>query len=221
MTTPTTTQGAKSEPTPVELKLPHCGEILVNKDQILGWFNPIPLPLWDQIVGFHYGISQKHNAESVSYHRFNPNTGLYDTIIPFQKTAVAGLAVKADWTDERNVALLDDYARDHGQEFFPACTIHTHVDAAAFESGTDAGDEEDQPGWHITIGHLLSHKELDLDFRFRLPKIPGVKSLTSATISYDLDWEHLFHEDVKEDEVTQPNHLNDDWEHLQERVDTY
>ena len=152
----------KEEGKQVVLKLSHCGELMVQSKDIVGWWHPIPIKLWRRIVGFHHAISKASKAESVSYHRWNPKTEEYDTIIPYQVSAGRGLAVSTNWEDPKNVELLNRYAAKHGQEFFPACTIHTHVDASAFESGTDAGDETDLPGWHITIGHLLTYPDMHL-----------------------------------------------------------
>jgi len=195
----------------VVLKLQHCGEILIRSEDIVGWFHPIPLKLWAMIVGFHHSISRTYKAESVSYHRWNPKLARYDSIIPFQVTSSPGLSVSTDWENPKNVEILNYYSKVHGCEFFPANTIHTHVDASAFESSTDAGDEEDLPGWHITIGRLLTHENLDLDCRFRLPKLPKIRSLTSVERSYEIMAKHLFKRGTDPRAITQVprdnNHL--------------
>jgi len=207
----------KEEPE-VAVALAHCGEFAVKEKQVSGWFHPIKMNLWMKILGFHREISKRHNAESVSYHRWNPRKNEYDTIIPFQDSTGKGLAVDVKWDDPRNRKLLDEYAAENGQEFFPCCTIHTHVDAAAFESGTDAGDEEDLPGWHITIGHLLTKKKIDLDCRFRLPKLPKVSELTDVEDSFDLDEKHLFEKGVNLDIVTNPESTTKNWFNFLSRV---
>lgn len=191
-----TPQSKQAEPIePVDLFMPHCGRVLIDEKGIRGWFYPISMALWEAIIGFHLEITKRYGAESLSYHRWNAKLGTYDTIIPYQTTAAQGLSVGADWTDPRNVKLLDDYSKEHGQDFFPACTIHTHVNAPAFESGTDAHDEKHQPGWHITIGKML-HAQYDLDTRFRLPVRPKVKKLTDTGSAYDLMVSSLFRRDA-------------------------
>lgn len=157
-----------------------------------GQFHPIPLGLWSAIVGFHRQVSINIKGESVTYHRWHAASGQYHTLIPFQKSRKHGLSVNVNWNDPRNKELLDRYATQFGEEFLPACTIHTHVDIAAFESGTDARDEEETPGWHITLGKLLSHGEYDIDFRMRLPKTKSLKQIVNVNKPYSLSWENLF-----------------------------
>ena len=209
----------KEETEDVIIDLVHCGHFEIDEDKINGWFHPIPLSLWEEIVGFHKSMSIETKSETVSYHRWNPETEEYDTIIPYQVTSRGGLSVDTDWEAEENVALLDEYAEKWGTEFFPACTIHTHVDVAAFESGTDAADEEDLPGWHVTLGHLgKGRKEMDIDFRFRLPKLKKVKELTTVEDKYDLPIEHLFEEGVLAEEISQCPWDNTNFNEYKERV---
>ena len=157
-----------------------------------GTFHPIPLPLWNAIIGFHRQVSINDLAESVSYHRWHEPTQCYHTLIPYQTTSRHGLAVKTGWSDPRNVELLDPYAQQFGEEFLPACTIHTHVDITAFESGTDAKDEEEAPGWHITLGQLVTYDKYDLHFRMRVPQTKSLKAIIDTTKAYALTWENLF-----------------------------
>lgn len=202
----------------VALALAHCGEFLVKEKEIVGWVQPIPMKLWARIVGFHRTVSKAMNSESVSYHRFNPKTGFYDTIIPHQITQKNGLHVHTPWDQEKNRILLDRYAQKHGAEFFPANTIHTHVNAGAFESGTDAGDEKDLPGWHITLGHLNTFKDMDVHCRFRLPQIPKVKKLTFTERGYVIDAKHLFARGTKPEQITRQDESDPTWHKFIERV---
>ena len=202
-----------------QLALAHCGEFLVKEDEIMGWFHPIPLETWEEIIGFHKWMSLKTKSETVSYHRWNTETKEYDIIIPYQTTSRGGLSVSTNWTDPRNIALLDDYALLNKCEFFPACTIHTHVAAPAFESGTDAGDEEDQPGWHITLGHLtLSHKKMDLHVRFRLPQLKSVKEIVSTSDAYEIEHKKLFMKGVTDEQIVSCSHLNTKLRIYEDRV---
>lgn len=183
--------------------MPHCGNFTVTRNLVSGSFKPIPLPLWHAIIGFHRQVSIDHHAESLSCHRWCVEEGRYHTLIPFQRSQGHGLSVGVNWGSPANAALLDGYGQMYGREFLPACTIHTHVDISAFESGTDAKDEESAPGWHITLGKLLQYKEYDLDFRMRVPHTPKVRAFTRVDLAYDLDWSNLFSIGTKKSEVFQ------------------
>lgn len=186
--------------------------------RMLGEFHPIPLTLWKAIIGFHRRISILHRAESITLHRWHAGEQRYHTIIPHQVSAFGGLYVNYNPTDPRNQALFDEYGRTYRQEFFEGCcTIHTHVDAQAFESGTDAADEEKKPGWHITLGNLLSHDQYHMDFRMRLPDIPMIRPYLPTNRPYPLEWQHLFAEGVTPDQVFQEPGTTD-WHKFTSRV---
>ena len=163
-----------------------------KNNTIKGSFHPIPFSLWQAIIGFHRRVALDYHGESVSYHRWSDKDKAYHTIIPFQKTRRNGLSVDVDWTTKENQELLDEYARLYGEDFLPACSIHTHVDVSAFESGTDANDEKTNPGWHITLGHLISSETYDFHFRMRLPRLRRIRDVVNVEQSVTLDWEHLF-----------------------------
>lgn len=173
--------------------------ITISKGRATGSFHDISPELWAAVIGWHRAVSIAHSAESITYHKWNEALGQYVSMIPYQTTAGGELSVKVDWTDPRNVALLDAYGTEYGEGFLPACSIHTHVDIAAGESGIDAGDELDNPGWHITLGNLVSHDQYSLDFRMRLPKIPRVIKRITASCKYQLSYRHLFNDNVDRD----------------------
>lgn len=174
----------------------------ITRGAASGSFFAIPLPLWSAILGFHREISLRHQAESMSYHRWHAREGRYHSFIPHQSTAGRGLSVNCNLQSAENTALLDSYGRAYQEDFMQgACTIHTHVDIGAFESGTDANDEKSLPAWHITLGRLISRQEYDLDFRMRLPHTPKIRALLSPDQAYKMDWACLFAEGVKRDEV--------------------
>ena len=185
---------------------------------ISGWFHPIKLSLWSRIVTFHRAISLAHKAESVSYHRWNEKGKCYDTILPSQVSTQRGLSVSTNWEDDKNKKLLDDYGAKWGRDFFPACTIHTHVNASAFESGTDAGDERDWPGWNITLGHLINHRVYDLHCRIRLPRIPSLKEFTSINTAYEIEAKYLFPEGTPAEEIVKPSNEITAWSKYLDRV---
>lgn len=189
-----------------------------KNNRVNGSFHPLSRELWDCVIGFHRQASINHDAESVSYHKWDEVSASYHTIIPWQETSQHGLSVKVDWQDKRNQALLDAYAARFKTEFFPACTIHTHVDASGFESGTDANDEEQNPGWHITLGHLVSFDKYNLHFRMRAPQRKSLAEAINVNGSIQLGWNHLF-VDTPENEAfihTTPGCC--DWHPFLERV---
>lgn len=194
-------------------------EMEASEGVFKGTFHPIPLNLWQCIIGFHRQISINHKAESVTYHRWHAPSKCYHTLIPYQETCIQGLSVNVDWQNPKNVQLLDEYGKKFGEEFLPACTIHTHVDIRAFESGTDANDEKEAPGWHITLGNLVSKDKYDFDFRMRLPKLKSLKTVVDVTSAYKLKWDNLFlaEEGVEKWLETTPG--TTDWHPFLNRVD--
>lgn len=177
---------------PVPFRIAGAEMAIAHDLKILGEFNKIQWDLWQAIIGFHRQVSIDMDAESVSYHKWNTSLNEYVTIIPWQTTSKHGLHVDVKWTDPRNQELLDEFGKRFGEEFFPACTIHTHVDAGAFESGTDAKDEQDNPGWHITLGKLISAKDAyDFDFRMRLPQTKKLKEFVDTGSKIKLAMQHV------------------------------
>jgi len=203
---------------PPPLRIQIAGAAMdVTPGRLAGTFHPIPLPLWQAIIGFHRQVSINHLAESVSYHHWHAGERRYHTIIPWQRSTGQGLSVSLDWTSKPNAELLDAYAALYKEDFFPACTIHTHVDTMAFESGTDARDEAENPGWHITLGKLVSAAKYDLDFRMRIPLQRKITALIDNSRGHKLKWENLFTSETTWADVHQsPGTL--DWHHLLERV---
>lgn len=178
--------------TPVDFKMSGTSFRINEKRLIEGNFHPIPLEMWKAIIGFHRQVSINFDGESVSYHKWSEADKCYHTIIPYQTSSKHGLHVAVDWQEPENQKLLDRYGKLYKEDFFPACTIHTHVDAGAFESGTDAKDEEHNPGWHITLGKLISNDEYDFDFRMRLPQTKKLKEVCNTGAKVNLVMKHLF-----------------------------
>ena len=201
----------------IEFEMPHCGKFELTKETLFCTLTEIPLSLWEKIVGFHRMVSIDIQGESVSYHRWHDELKEWHSIIPWQKSRANGLNVKTDWKDKRNADLLDEYGRKYKQDFFPWCTVHTHVDTSAFESGTDAEDEKDVPGWHITLGNLLSGKEYDVHARIRIPKIKKLKEIANTECAYVFsDLKSFFNKEDNEKARTIPG--TRDWEKFTERV---
>jgi hypothetical protein len=206
---------------PVPFKIAGCEMHITPDFKISGDFHKLGFELWQAIIGFHRQVSINLDGESVSYHKWNEALQEYVTIIPWQKSSKHGLHVDVNWTDPRNEELLNEYGKRFGEEFFPACTIHTHVDASAFESGTDAKDEEHNPGWHITLGKLISGKtEYDFDFRMRLPQTKKLKEIVDTGSKVKLAMQHLIPGDKKIRDTYSSTPGTTDWHHLLERVET-
>lgn len=199
------------------LPMSNCGRIELSSQGVSGQFHAISLPLWDALTGFHRLISLDHQSESVTYHRWVEADKVYHTMIPFQKGRKRGLSVSVDWQDKRNIEMVDRWCQKHQADWFPACTIHTHVDSAAFESGTDFKDEEHWPGWHLTMGHLLSHPEYHLAARLRLPKRPEVTKLAQTDEAWEMGWEHLFRAGVDRKRIL-CNPGTTDWAQFTNRI---
>lgn len=196
-----------------------AGARFSGKDnRISGTFHPISRELWACVVGFHRQASINFDAETVSYHKWHEPSASYHTIIPWQTTSQHGLSVRVDWQDKRNQELLNEYARRFQTEFFPACTIHTHVDTSGFESGTDAHDEENNPGWHITLGHLVSYTKYNLHFRMRAPKRKALAEAINVNGSIALGWEHLFAREGDIEEFIHTTPGVTDWHEFLSRV---
>lgn len=207
-----------SDSPPVDFKIAGA-EMTCDADGFHGRFHPIQDTLWQAIIGFHRQVSINLDGESVSYHKWNEQSQDYDTIIPWQKTASGGLSVNVNWNDPRNKQLLDDFARLRGYDFFPACTIHTHVDSSAFESGTDAADERDNPGWHITLGKLVTYNRYHFHFRARLPKLRRLKEVADTDRVYVLGYNHLFVPNKAREEFLHTTPGTTDWHQFLPRVE--
>lgn len=205
-----------NEPT-LDFEMPHCGSFTLKKNSLTCRLQEIPLSLWEKIVGFHRMVSIKMQGESVSYHRWHDELNEWHSLIPWQDSVAMSLSVHTPWRDPRNAALLDDYGKKYKQDFYPWCTVHTHVDTNAFESGTDADDEKDVPGWHITLGSLLTGKEYDVHARIRIPKIKKIKAISDPECPYIFqDLESFFSKEDLPHATKIPG--TKDWEKFIERV---
>lgn len=203
-------------PKPVELTVAGA-PVTITQGKINGVFHPIPMSLFQCILGFQRQVAINDGAESVTYHRWHEGEQRYHSLIPYQNSTRRGLSVKVDWKDTRNIALLDEYGKTYKEDFLPCCTIHSHVDIAAFESGTDAADEEEQPGWHITLGHLVTKARYDFDFRMRIPATKKIKALVNPDRGFKLEAKHLFAEGFDNDFLhTMPG--STDWHQFIDRV---
>lgn len=132
----------------------------------------LSLKAWRIVCAFHRAAFRKTGCEAatVLFHRKDPDGGKtrWTIFIPWQTVTPAH--VSYSWDNPRNKEFIDDMA-SKGCDTFDQCTIHSHASMPAFESGTDASDEINLTGWHITLGRLGS-PVLDLHARatLMLPK---------------------------------------------------
>lgn len=111
-----------------------------------GKFNPND---WDQALAFLLWTQAEFKSESLMniYHDEN-NQRLY--ALPVPQFVSKGKTVNADPNNEELWA--KHWAMTRGDDVVG--TIHHHCTAGAFQSTTDANDEKNKFGLHITIGNL-------------------------------------------------------------------
>lgn len=102
------------------------------------------IPAWfmrDTLAFFHE-TARKHQAEAIVLLGYDILNQVWVPIVPDQTSG--GMEVKYQVPDDidENIVILGD--------------IHSHVDAAAFHSGTDIFDEKLRDGLHVTLGHVRS-----------------------------------------------------------------
>lgn len=128
---------------------------------------------------FRHGVD-KFDSEVQLRLAYNENTGEWCAVSFPQKVRRGALAVKEIKTDaltptqreQRDSATSQMYQ----QGFTLNGTIHSHCNASAFQSGTDEKDETNQPGVHITLGHV-SQDEIEVHGR-----------VTYRGVQYPIHW---------------------------------
>jgi hypothetical protein len=123
----------------------------------IGWKGEsIPFELWQTILAFFVWSQNTYKSESLVYLYYNPTTGDWLAWAPPQRGI--GMSVKS----------IDDHVGMKQSEsfvgYYKVGTGHHHCTASAFQSGTDASDENPQNGIHFTIGKI-GEKKLDLHAR--------------------------------------------------------
>lgn len=196
--------GTHSHFRPTEINFSHVAAI-ASLENSRDLFHPVPISLWNAIIGFHRLVGLVHAAECVTFHKWSQKDGRYHTIIPWQNSTPhphvehkephpldhsrergyiemhnslieefggnrrgAGIAPKTidfSWDDPRNVALLDEYRSISGEDFLPACIVHSRVNSPAAPIHPACIDRESS-GWLISIGRTLS-KSYDIGFSFK------------------------------------------------------
>ena len=111
--------------------------------------NKLPSDQFAQIAAFFKYAFDRYQSEAVVILYMNPtmNGGTWCIEAPVQKVTRASV----DYEQPKTIP----------QGWLYAGTIHSHAAMNAFHSGTDAKDENDTNGFHITYG---AHGDLDAKF---------------------------------------------------------
>lgn len=166
----------------------HKGQPLVKQavnDKVTGYFpveytelkeepkisvniGKIPLHLWRTINCFFKKVAMEEKSEA-QVRLFYSDVDKTWKAHAFPQKAKTSMTTQElcdhpDFQPQMNAITDND-------KYYQFGTIHSHVFASAFQSGTDKNDELSCPGIHITIGKL-DQKQVDLHERFTLI-IPG------------------------------------------------
>ena len=113
-------------------------------------FPLVPRELFERVVGFFDAVRLRHNSEASVLLYHDRTQGRVRVVVPEQTATV--------------VRYSDGYQYPIGLHYFPPTTlppdwvqfgdIHSHVDMAAYASGTDVDDELHSAGLHLVVGRL-------------------------------------------------------------------
>lgn len=134
----------------------------VSAPGLLSDIPKFPYEQWLQVVGFHRWSYKTFKQETHLSH-FITKDNQFITL-PFHQT-VSGMTIKIDLQTEENQQLLRSLEEQYGIDIggFHG-TTHNHVNANAYQSGTDKHDEENQQGVHFTLGNL-GQKDMSIHAR--------------------------------------------------------
>lgn len=112
----------------------------------------MPFELWQQICTFLRWTNAEFKSEAIIQLFYNEDTNQWKAWAMPQYVGT-GMTV-SQCTDDEVWAEFERTQRVHLQGFEPIGSVHHHCDGSAFQSGTDAADEKNKPGLHITLGHM-------------------------------------------------------------------
>lgn len=128
------------------------------------WMGPkIPPEEWEQMLSFFKWTNSEHRSESQVRLFVNHKLGTWKIwAFPQEaRTSMSAREISGSEFDKQRAEFKDD----EGWIYFG--TVHHHCNCGAFQSGTDAENERNQDGLHITVGYM--DKEIhDLHCRFTL-----------------------------------------------------
>ena len=115
------------------------------------WTGPkIGREAWNEVLAFFRHVAKTSHSEAqvrAFVFRGNPKHWAFWA---FPQKACSGLSARELDTEDSK----QQWQQWPGGQWLPWGTIHSHVNIAAFQSGTDEHDEKHQDGLHITIGKL-------------------------------------------------------------------
>lgn len=152
-------------------------------------FPKIPYALFQQVCRWQTAIALEHSCESTT--SLFLIDGKWVAVPFFQENRKGAMTIDVDFTTPENQALMDHYA-DKSLMGMHA-TLHNHVNAGAGQSGTDAKDEQNLFGPHMTIGNLNMRQ---MTFHARMSVFIGGKhkfielkflDIIDVALPFDLD----------------------------------
>ena len=113
---------------------------------------PMPFSLWQQVVSFLQWSYDTYKSEALVRLYYSESARQWAAWV-YPQTMKRGLSVK-DEVDPTGEAEWRTGEGARGKRFELAGTVHHHCTAGAFQSGTDAQDEMNTSGLHITLGRM-------------------------------------------------------------------
>jgi proteasome lid subunit RPN8/RPN11 len=113
-------------------------------------FPKVPQELMEQAVGFFSAVAEEHGSEAGLFLAWNRDSEAVELVVAAQTATVS-----TAWNGGVHaVGLQYDVPTDLPPELLIFGDIHSHVDGAAYASGTDVHDEVDKPGLHVVVGRI-------------------------------------------------------------------
>lgn len=150
---------------------------------------PLPYKLFLQTSGFFAWASKTLDSEArVDFFLVD---GIWK-VVCFNQTTQGQLDVEIDFESSSNAELLTDSIKEAKKRFH--CTIHSHNDIGASQSGTDVDDEKGKRGWHITLGNygssnISNHSRLTVQEPARVDPNTGekIREAFNGFVEVDID----------------------------------
>jgi hypothetical protein len=113
-------------------------------------FPRIPRALFESAVGFFDRIAELHGSEAAAIWVWDRREREVRMVVPDQTATIYRA-----WDGYRSpIGVLYHPPTDLPAHWIPFGDVHSHVDGAAYASGTDKHDEEHGAGLHIVVGRI-------------------------------------------------------------------
>jgi PRTRC genetic system protein A len=117
----------------------NLSELEAQKPFVKLRYPKVPQEMLETVAGFFSAVQKKYDSEAYVCLLWNKNEKKYEIVCPPQE--ISGGHVSYDLPPQPpHMLLVGD--------------IHSHVNMAAFASGTDENDETQRPGVHIVLGRI-------------------------------------------------------------------